>query len=294
MHSYLKSVGFSGTHTVADINALIGEIISRYDDKIIFENTDGRYMAQISRLFGPTFGLSACGEYDSNGAFFTEYVVPFVLSSAPGAREEVILEKHVAQDAYSVACDDLRVGTTLIFYLSNMGEYLSMARPEEAEGVARTIDFSALASSGTILLPMERQSESEESKRSQVRADRRELLRAAKEGDETAMEDLTIADFDTYSMLIERATREDLFTIVDTYFMPDGAECERYSILGTILSCDTAPNLYTGEDVITMDIECNDIRMTVAANAADIVGDPAPGRRFKGYVWLCGHVHFEE
>ena len=48
---------------------------------------------------------------------------------------------------------------------------------------------------------------------------RDELLEAAKNGDEDAMESLTIEDLDLYSMASRRATREDIYSIVDTTFM---------------------------------------------------------------------------
>ena len=48
------------------------------------------------------------------------------------------------------------------------------------------------------------------------------------------MESLTIEDLDLYSMASRRATREDIYSIVDTTFMPSGIECDQYSILGEI------------------------------------------------------------
>jgi len=39
-------------------------------------------------------------------------------------------------------------------------------------------------------------------------------------GDETAIESLTIEDIDTYSKISRRIRREDVFTIVDSCFMP--------------------------------------------------------------------------
>ena len=123
--------------------------------------------------------------------------------------------------------------------------------------------------------------------------ERRNLLRAARDGDEEAMESLTMEDMDTYSMLMERVAKEDLLTIVDSYFMPDGSECERYSVLGTILGCSDFKNTLTGEKVVRLELECNDVRFDVCMNAADLLGEPAVGRRFKGDIWLQGYVHFD-
>ena len=62
-----------------------------------------------------------------------------------------------------------------------------------------------------------------------------ELLIAAKNGDPAAIQGLTLDDIDTYSKVSRRLITEDVFSIVDTYMMPYGAECDLYSILGTII-----------------------------------------------------------
>ena len=45
-----------------------------------------------------------------------------------------------------------------------------------------------------------------------------------------------IDDIDTYSQVSRRLKTEDVFSIVDTYFMPYGIECDLYSIMGEILA----------------------------------------------------------
>ena len=62
------------------------------------------------------------------------------------------------------------------------------------------------------------------------------LLSAARNGDQEAMESLTLDDIDTYSKVSRRLITEDVFTIVETYFMPYGVECDEYSILGEIIN----------------------------------------------------------
>ena len=49
-------------------------------------------------------------------------------------------------------------------------------------------------------------------------------MAAAREGDEEAMESLTLEDIDTYSMISKRIMTEDILSIVDTYFMPYGID----------------------------------------------------------------------
>lgn len=47
--------------------------------------------------------------------------------------------------------------------------------------------------------------------------DRNYLVAAARDGDENAIENLTLEDIDTYSMLSRRITHEDVLSIVDSY-----------------------------------------------------------------------------
>ena len=75
--------------------------------------------------------------------------------------------------------------------------------------------------------------------------------------------------------------------------MPSGIECDQYSVIGNILSVDRRINRITGEEIFLLGLECNDLLFTAAINAADLLGEPVPGRRFKGQVWRQGNVCFE-
>ena len=66
-------------------------------------------------------------------------------------------------------------------------------------------------------------------------ATRSTLMAAARKGDEDAIETLTLEDMDMYTTISKRIQNEDVFSLVDTYFMPYGVECDQYSILGEII-----------------------------------------------------------
>lgn len=106
------------------------------------------------------------------------------------------------------------------------------------------------------------------------------------------MESLTVEDLDTYSMISRRIVHEDLFTIVDTYFMPYGMECDKYSILGEILEVEMRKNEVTEEEICVMKLSCNELVFDVCINQKDLLGEPMPGRRFKGTIWLQGKINF--
>jgi len=81
---------------------------------------------------------------------------------------------------------------------------------------------------------------------------------------------------------------EDLYTIVETTFMPYGVECDQYSIIGEITEVEIVTNRWTGEMVYSLTVTCNGLTFQVCINEQDLIGLPAPGRRFKGSVWMQG------
>jgi hypothetical protein len=56
------------------------------------------------------------------------------------------------------------------------------------------------------------------------------------DGDEDAMEKLTMEDMDTYAAISRQIQTQDVYSIVDSYFMPYGVECDMYSVMGEIIS----------------------------------------------------------
>lgn len=72
--------------------------------------------------------------------------------------------------------------------------------------------------------------------------------------------------------------------------MPVGIETDHYAVIGNITAYRETTNTFTNESVYLLDIECNDLLFTIAINKKDLFGEPAPGRRFKGDIWLQGHI----
>ena len=97
-----------------------------------------------------------------------------------------------------------------------------------------------------------------------------------------------------FNELHQRIVTEDLYSIVETTFMPTGVECDIYSILGEIVSLRVKENVYTHENVVDMKISCNDCIFHVAINESDLIGIPAVGRRFKGKIWMQGNLEFND
>lgn len=120
------------------------------------------------------------------------------------------------------------------------------------------------------------------------------MIAAARDGDEDALENLTLEDMDLYAMLSRRISHEDILSIVNSYFMPHGIESDQYAILGEIVDFALLQNHLTEENVYCLDIVCNDIPLSVCINEKDLLGEPNVGRRFKGNIWLQGSIRYED
>ena len=120
------------------------------------------------------------------------------------------------------------------------------------------------------------------------------LIEKAKKGDEDAIESLSMEDVDTYRMVNTRIETEDLYSIVDTCFMPQGVECDIYSIIAEILEIDEKVNYLTDEKVYDLKVSCNNIIFHLAINEKDVIGELRVGRRIKAKIWLQARVDFED
>ena len=291
MHNYLRSVGFSKITKRKEIQEIIRDVIKNYDEKVAVENHPEGVFAEFSKTYGGDCGISVCGEYDEDGRFHVEYYYPFFRGTGVTTQEHVAVERHADKESFAGACDDLRIGITLIFYLQNPAEYMREQYKGNAAQGNQPLTLSGLAKEGRILFPVQKDKEAVKVER-ELTKNRNHLIAAARNGDEEAMESLTIEDMDTYSMISQRIVTEDVFTIVDSYFMPYGIECDQYSVMGEILDFMTFSNVLTGEKIYHMTVESNDVQFDVCINKEDLLGEPQVGRRFKGVIWLQGQLHY--
>ena len=291
MHKYLKAIGFSKVNQKSELDKLLADVVENYDRKKVVENEEHHLFAEISKEFGYDCGITVCGEYDENENFQMEYYFPYFEGSQITSYEEIIVERHAGKESYAGACDDMRVGISLIFYLLNAGDYLNIRQNGMLRELRTSLSLSGLADSGMILLPIlkDRDQKEEDKKLSQQR---NSLIAAARNGDEEAMESLTMEDIDTYSMISRRIQNEDVYSIVESYFMPYGIECDQYNLMGEITDCNTTVNALTGEKMYQLGILSNDIPLDICINEKDLMGVPEIGRRVKGVVWLQGIINF--
>ncbi|MCD8097269.1 MAG: DUF3881 family protein [Lachnospiraceae bacterium] len=292
MHQYLRAVGFSNISKREEFDALAEFVSDCYQSEETTVTADGEEFSERKKEFAERMGLLARGKYDENGKYRMDYCIPYFTGTAERFYEDMVIERQAEKEAYSGICDDMNLGVSLIFYVQNVAEYLNKVRYGLSDSFSATLTLSGLSVEGKILMPVYQKTPVVSEIRSNQ--ERTKMIRAAMDGDEDAIENLTLEDMDTYSMISRRIEHEDVFSIVTTHFMPCGVECDHYNVMGEIMNVDLKENENTGEKIYVMTIESNGIILDVCINQKDLMGEPAPGRRFRGIIWLQGLVHFEK
>lgn len=306
MNLYMGAIGFSGMDSRFEDKFIKTAVKESVGQGLMLRNDEFKRGIIAVRTSNST-GVYIYGRFEGK-RFVYEYHFPFLLGERYTENDELLVERHVDKESYSVICDESRTGVTLIFYLQNVFDYMSYL--SDVQGV-KIKDFdpdrrnaqakipikgyktvlSALSLGGMILLPV-RKPDKMTKREADAMNRRRKLIAAAKEGDEDAIENLTIEDIDTYTRVCHRVLTEDVFSIVDSTFMPCGVECDQYSVVGQILELTEETNIYTDEKIYVMTLECNNMVFTMAINSVNLLGEPKVGRRFKGQIWLQGSIKF--
>lgn len=290
MHRFLRSIGFSRYQKRREIAALLESLTEGEGKKRRIEIEDDFSICEIRTEVAPGMGIAIVGEIDDSGNFYRDYYYPYASGNDISSTAECTIQRHTDKESYAGLLDENRVGISLIFFINNSFEY----RERIAQGAMRqpeSVKLTAFSIEGKILLPIQQnQKQMDQSKLSTT--DRNSLMEAAKNGDQDAIETLTIEDIDMYSQISRRITKEDVYSIVESSFMPSGVECDQYSIIGTIFHVEEIQNRLTGEFVYDLTVDCNDMIFHVIIAKKDLFGEPKTGRRFKGAIWMQGIVEF--
>ena len=293
MHKYLSAIGFKHIESKQQLNKLLEFAETSFQVEKTVKIKDDVEVSERIKHFTKDMGLMVCGTYDQNDKYEREHYIPFFLGKGEKKFDEIAVERHIAKNSYAGACEYPGIGITLIYYLQNAVEYLSELKFHQFNLATVSLTLSGLASEGKILLPVIQEKKSFVEKEESIRRQSK-LIKEARSGDESAIESLTMQEMDTYSMISKRIENEDVLSIVSTYFMPCGLECDQYSILGEILKYEKRENSLTKENVYVMTLDCNGLEFDVCINTEDLMGEPEIGRRLKASIWLQGRMNFEE
>ncbi|MDE7429613.1 MAG: DUF3881 family protein [Lachnospiraceae bacterium] len=291
MHKYMRAIGFSKLSDRREEQRLITDIIMNATYRSYTSNGEDTILAEFCEDFAPGMGIAVCGEFDAEEKFSYDYFYPYLRGTGISSCEDVSVERHADKESYAGVCDDIKVGVSLIFYLQNIVPYVKAQSMDMLPVTGTTLTLSGLSISGNIILPIGKD-ESEKQRIQRASMSRNKLIAAARKGDEDAIESLTLEDMDIYSTISKKILTEDVFSLVDTYFMPYGVECDQYSVMGEILDISLRVNKITHEEIYVMHLCCNDLEFDVCINKNDLYGEPQIGRRFKGVIWMQGYINY--
>lgn len=289
----MRAIGFSSLESHKKLQELLTEVVLKSDRRSITKNQDNVLIGEFCKDFAKGLGIAVCGEFDEDEKFIYEYYYPYLDGSGVTSNEDVSVERHADKESYAGVCDEIKVGITLIFYLKNKIPYIKAQTANKLPILGTTLTLSALSVSGTIMFSIQKDPKQLQRVK-QASVTRNNLMAAARKGDEDAIETLTLEDMDIYTTISKKIQNEDVFSLVDTYFMPYGVECDQYSVLGEILAMRLVTNQISGEKIYILTISSNELIFDVSINKEDLYGEPKVGRRFRGVIWLQGKINYPE
>lgn len=289
MHTYLRAIGFSQCKNRHQMEDIYRHTLNTPNRKIMTTISVDTSLMQFEKDFGRNLGLSLIGEYDIKGSLSIEHYFPYLKGQRTMQFENISIQKQTDKESYAGICEDYHLGMTIIFYIINIADYAKSKWLNYSNRQISKVKFSGLSVNGTILLGMHH-SKQQKAIEAKGNNHRNQLLDAARNGNTDAMEQLSFEEMNTYASVSSRLVKEDIFSIIDTSFMPCGVECDHYMVIGTIYEVRKLQNTYSKEILYDLLIETNGIIMNICINESDLQGEPRVGRRFRGEIWLQGVI----
>ncbi len=290
MHDYLRAIGFSSIIRRKDMEKLIKHIKDFPDERFITPIASDCSLVQINKSFGSQIGITIIGEYDEDDLFYIDNCFPYCKGNYVSSEGSINMKKISDREAYEAFCDDLNIGCPLIFFLQNISDYVRSCWSNVSNQNITDVRLGGLSVEGTVLLGNRKNTFIDYLNLRVQKAQRNEMILSARSGDTDAIDNLTLDDMDTYTLIAKRLEKEDILSIVETSFIPYGVECDQYSIIGVIMSVHLEINKFTNENYWLLSVNCNDIPIDICINTKDLLGEPIVGRRFKGVIWLQGYI----
>lgn len=294
----MKAAGFDGMDEVS-LHRLIWRQVALPEhlvDKLTI--SDDVSISEYRYALNDSVGV--CAGVCFIGTEFKElqYYYPYFDSKKISSDDICMMERYTFSENFAGVLDANSLGITLIFFVNNPLYFRTLSTnglmddSSEFHGVY----LSAFANEGMVILPVEGgEDPGDADYRFADEAfiagdDRDALVDAALSGDADALEELTESDIMSMRELTDRIESEDLYSVVEQSFMPCGIECDQYSIIGVIRAVRSDVNSLTDEKLWLMDLSCNDVDFALCMRQADLMGEPAIGRRIKCRLWMQGRV----
>ena len=275
MHQYMNAIGFGNINNKRELKEILTQVKTSFTQHDLIAQDEEMDICEYQKEYGAGIGISMLGDRDIHEEFEKNYYYPFFLGTGITSHADVYIERRMDREAYAGICEDVKVGINLIFHLQNTVELLKEQQKAKSSVKYKSVTLSGLCNGGTILLPVLKDKEQEKRQKEEIH-NRMMLVSAARTGDPAAIESLTMDDIDTYSKVSQRLISEDVFSIVDTYIMPYGIECDHYSIMGEILELQRITNEYSREEIYVMRLDVNELMFDICVPVKSVIGDPKP------------------
>lgn len=289
MESPLKAIGFSRLDEDYDVEDIISDILSNPTKQSAAKVSDSQILAEYVREFAEDTYVMVrvtVNKAEEKPKIKVQQCEPYVQARLNAQVEEVEIECVDDGSIYYVICEEKETAMQVIFWLQNVVDYVEGQKENKT---CKEINVVALASEGTIVLPVEKDEEDDQLQKEE-RDKIKEILQRMKDGDEDARLTLEAEEKELDEQLKQRLREEDFLTIMSGYFIPTTLEDATYAVLGDIIEIKSRKNKQTKEELYIFTLNVNDMILETMINARDLIGMPSIGMRFMGTCWLQGRV----
>ena len=293
----MRSVGFTRAKFYEHIGFLKKDIAENPDKKVVFSYEDGGLFVELYKLYGNGIGLLARGLMDDNENIKIESFEAFALYE-----KDLSVNKYVVEFADNlplIVFEDIGTGNELVFALQNRIDFFkdeqrfinhgrSVIFSKDEGIVKRRVNFTAFSSYGQVILPVHKPSKMVVSKDGEPSEKAASVKFDA--SDEFSIElmkkyiDQASGDADS------RLLSEDLFSVIEGFFLPMEMNDTEYSMLGEIEAVEEVINPITDEIITRLSLNITGTKLMLIINKRDLIGYPMAGMRFMGTCRMRGIV----
>lgn len=289
MEKKLSAIGFSDINSKKKLNKILQDVINTPNLKYIIGKDNQDIFIEYIKYFGNGIGIAVRGSVDRNDKVIVNSWAPYVETSNMTEITEVDIDINDERE-YVAVCEEEQTGNEIEFYLQNVVDFLNIEDDDDASIAGAYM--VGLALEGTIILPIKKDSmyrvlDAEQNKFY------RTLMKLMRQGDNRAEQILQLQQIEMTETLAERLDKEDLFSVIESYFSYDDKQELTYNILGVINKIEKIQNKLTDETMYKFNISSMGIGIDICINENKLIGFPTVGMRFKGKCWIQGKLVFE-
>ena len=291
MAVYLRSIGFSSLE-IEDVLAVRDVVLQKPDRSQTIGMGEDKLFAQYYKNTGQNIGITLTGYLNEKEQLIKPHMMPHVVSDFNLDAYEC--EVHVIDSDLILTYEDNNSDNEIAFLMQDRITYeknpKQFAQLMLDKKIKKKINVSGISVFGTIILSVAREEDSLEEDEEEMYYNN--LVIRSKSGDEQARELLTVYEAKSMQIIRERLKEEDLFSVVDSYFLPvtHSDDVSMYDILGTIEDVEEIINTDTQELVYKIAVNATGVVMQIFINKDDLLGVPILGMRFMGNCRLQGDV----